>query len=185
MNGEPITLDALARIWHDVPRLVDVQAAADALISEMDAAQTAHTHEAFHCLLVRAQWALAAAAGEPTSREPIALGAAISALASVGRHHELLIAFTEGDAGSHEAIILALRDTWIADLQKHHHRLLLDTYCAAWPVRYALAREWLAQQDARRIGALRAWQLTECIADILDAVGAGERLLANLRAKRT
>ena len=178
MNSKRHTLDSVAAKWHALPSAEAVGHAAKRLCEEYRPASSS-TRE-FRRLLVTVVRELSRAGDKGIPRGPDALGLALAWLSAAGGSDELHLAFSVGDPEATRQTIIALRDSFLGQLQADYRRYLIVTRCPDWATRHELAKEWREHQAPAAVANHRAWEFTDCVEEILDSVGAGQRLLDQL-----
>ena len=93
----------------------------------------------------------------------------------------LHVAFVVGEPTAAENVVGAMRDAWIGRLEGDYRRHLLSCHCADWVARRSLAEQWASRQSPESIGARQVWEFADNIEEILESVGAAQRLMAHLR----
>lgn len=183
MNSDHTDLDELASLWHDVPMVDAVLASAQSVLAVVLENPPERTTTGFNQLLIRTAEGLVAAAGFGAMDECMTLGQAVVWLSDMGVLEDLHVAFVEGEPNAAENVIVALRDACIGQLQADYRRYLMARYCAEWDVRHAVAAQWIMRQSPESVDGRQVWEFTENVDEMLESVGAANRLVGHLRAQ--
>lgn len=143
----------------------------------------ARTTAEFNRLLTEAAKRFTVARGWDASNDCTVLGQAVVWLTGLGVLEDLHVAFVEGEPNAAENVIVALRDVCIGQLQADYRRYLMARYCAEWEDRHAVATQWMTRQSPECVDGRKAWEFAENVDEILESVGAANRLVGHLRAR--
>jgi hypothetical protein len=181
MNSDRLTLDGLATLWHALPLVDALNASAQTTLAIVQGEPPERTTASFNQLLTVTVTGLLTAAGLPAQGDCTALGQAIVWLSDLGVLEDMHVAFVEGEPSSAEHAVMALRDACVGQFQADYRRQILARYCANWDERRELAAQWIARQPAGFVRERQAWELSGNVDEMLESVGAGQRLVEHLR----